>query len=100
MVESYIPSPKDDTLGDFEYYVKKNENVYRVEIVGILPFDDETRYTVVTSSKRKPVRSWRKHGEFSMCELYDNKQDCKWETHPAYNYWEKLRQIQEEEHET
>lgn len=30
---------------------------------------------------------------FAMSDLYDNKQDCKDETHLGYSYWEHLREI-------
>lgn len=97
MIEGYLPSPPDESLGDFEYYVKSNERVYKVEIANIFPFDEATLYGVVTVNKRVPVRGWRELGAFAMCDLYDNKEDCRNDTHPVYDNWEYLRKIQKEE---
>lgn len=99
MIKGYLPSPPDESLGDFEYYVKRNERVYKVEIANIFPNDEDTLYEVVTVNKRVPVRGWRESGAFSMSDLYDNKEDCRNDTHPFYDNWEYLRKIQKEEKE-
>lgn len=99
LVAAYIPSPRDTTLGDFEYYVEDlSGRIQRVEITDILsPLDDETIYLVVQSNTRKRVKGWQKYDGFTMGYLYDNKQDCKDGTHNCYSYWERLREIQQRE---
>lgn len=36
-------------------------------------------------------------GWYFMGALYDNKEDCRNNTHPWYNYWERLRELQQKE---
>lgn len=97
MIEAYIPSPRDKTLKQgVEYYVMGLDNkVYKVHICEILPNDDTTEYGCYTD-KGRHIKSYRKHEGWHMCDLYDNKQDCKNLTHGAYEYWEELRKIQEQ----
>lgn len=101
LIAAYIPSPRDTTLGDFEYYVKDlSGHVQRVEITNILPLlddNDETIYLVVQSATRKRVKGWQKYGGFTMGYLYDNRQDCKDCTHNCFSRWERLREIQQRE---
>lgn len=98
LIDAYIPSPRDTTLGDFEYYVEDlSGRVQRVEITDILPLlndSDETIYLVVQSTTRKRVKGWGEYGGFTKGYMYDNKQDCKDGTHNCYAYWEKLRDMQ------
>lgn len=99
LIEAYIPSPRDTTLGDFEYYAQdQNGRIQRVEITDILPTaDGGTLYRVVQTNSRHRVKGWRDYDGYAMSDLYDNKQDCKDETHLGYNYWERLREIQRRE---
>ena len=96
LIEAYIPSPRDTTLGDFEYYAQDTSGrIQKVEITDILPTaNGETLYGVVQANSRRRVKGWRDYDAFSMSDLYDNKQDCKDDTHLGYNYWERLREIQ------
>lgn len=98
LIEAYIPSPKDTTLKDFEYYVKdSNYRVQKVEITDMLPFGETMLYRVVQVDTRKQVKNFRKYDAFAMCDMYDNKTDCRDCTHSCYSYWERLREIQQEE---
>ena len=98
LIEAYIPSPKDTTLRDFEYYVKdSSDRVQKVEITDMLPFGETTLYRVVQADTRKQVKNFRKYGAFAMCDMYDNKTDCRDNTHIAYDNWERLREIQQRE---
>lgn len=97
-IEVYIPSPRDPSLGDFEYFAKDvNDRIQRVEVTDIFPHGEENYYGVVQTNTRKRVKSWRDYGTFAMSDFYDNKEDCKNDTHPLCNYWEKLREIQQAE---
>lgn len=96
LIEGYIPSPRDTTLKDFEYYVKDlNGRVQKVEITDILPFGETTLYRVVQADTRKQIKNFRKYDAFLMCDMYDNKTDCRDNTHIAYDNWEYLRKIQQ-----
>lgn len=100
LIEAYIPSPKDTSLGVFEYYAQDSSGrVQRVEIVEILPYRETTYYSIVQVKTRKRIRGWREYEAFAMGDLYDNKEDCKNDTHLGYDYWENLRKIQEREAE-
>ena len=69
LIDAYIPSPRDTTLGDFEYYVEDlSGRIQRVEITDILPLlndSDETIYLVVQSTTRKRVKGWGEYGGFT-----------------------------------
>lgn len=99
LIEEYIPSPRDQELGLFQYYVQDlSDRVQKVEITNICPWlDAETTYNVVQVDTRKRVKGWRKCETFAMSDLYDNKQDCRNRTHSCYSYWERLREIQQKE---
>lgn len=98
LIEAYIPSPKDTALKDFEYYVKdSNDRVQKVEITDMLPFGETMLYRVVQVDTRKQIKNFRKYDAFAMCDMYDNKTDCRDCTHSCYSYWERLREIQQEE---
>ena len=98
LIEAYIPSPKDTSLGVFEYYAQDSSGrVQKVEIVDILPYRETTYYGIVQVNTRKHIKGWREYEAFAMGDLYDNKEDCKNDTHLGYDYWENLRKIQERE---
>lgn len=99
LIEAYIPSPRDTALGDFQYYAQDlSGRIQKVEITDICPrANGETVYRVVQADTRKRVKGWRDYDGFAMSDLYDNKQDCKDETHLGYSYWERLREIQQKE---
>lgn len=98
-IEAYIPSPRDTALDVFQYYAQDMAGrIQKVEITDILPLADErTVYLVVQADARKRVKGQREYGGYEMRDLYDNKQDCKDETHPFCDFWERLRETQQRE---
>ena len=99
LIAAYIPSPRDETLGDFDYFVKDCAGrIYKVHIAGIYPHlpDEETYYSVYTDGGKR-ITDFTDDGNFPMRHMYDNKQDCKDETHNFYSGWERLREIQQRE---
>lgn len=101
MIGNYIPSPRDPGLGVFEYYVKDDHGrIRKVEIASICPPDgyDKDIYRVrLVNSGKMLLNSLNKHGGFPIRQLYDNKEDCRNETHHFFSAWEKLREFQWEE---
>lgn len=100
MIEAYLPSPPDPELGFNEYYVlDKADRVRKVRIRDILPNGDHVTYGVAeVSTNRRIDAGWDSEFiGFRMCALYDNKQDCRDQTHMMYDSWEYLRQLQREE---
>ena len=104
MIADYLPHPRDPELAFGEYYVKDTaDRVRKARITTILPgelFEDNT-YLVREVSTGKRIDAgygddW--HG-FTKAKLYDNKQDCKDETHYFYSDWEDLRELQMKEQE-
>ena len=102
-IESYIPSPRDETLKDGEYYYmydgSSRSYVRKVYIRGIFPNGDYTEYEILDARTHAVVDLGYGdpfHG-VRMAELYDNRQDCKDQTHFLYDGWEDLRRIQTEE---
>ena len=74
LIEAYIPSPRDTTLGDFQYYAQDlSGRIQKVEITDICPrANGETVYRVVQADTRKRVKGWRDYDGFAMSDLYDN----------------------------
>lgn len=99
LIEAYIPSPRDTSLTEFEYYVEDmSGTIQRVEITDILPrIDKDTIYLVVQTNTRRRVKGCQEYDGFTMSYLYDNKKDCKDGTHNCFPYWERLREIQTKE---
>lgn len=54
-------------------------------------------YSVRMSSSRNRLSSSYPGNGYPLRQLYDNKQDCKDETHLFYDDWERLREIQRKE---
>ena len=104
----YLPHDPDPTLDIGEYYWLQytngqtgNPRVLRVYALDILPARDGTEYGIyqkkgarlqlIDSGYGNPNRGTR------MGDLYDNKQDCKDQTHCGIDYWPSLREAQQEE---
>ncbi len=99
LIESYIPNPRDKSLGDDEYYILDDANrVQKVYITDIaMNSYGEDIYGVRYASSG---RHFLKDGAYltvHMYDLYDNKEDCKNGEHFIYENWEKLRKLQEEQ---
>ena len=100
LIEAYIPSPRDPELEMFEYYAKDTaDRIHKVRITDIYPDEYDTTYGVVdVSSERRVDAGWADPFKgFRMYNLYDNKDDCRNNTHFGYDEWEKLREIQMKE---
>lgn len=102
LIEGYIPHPKDPDLEFGEYYVLDMANrVQRVRVRDIAwdKYDVEIFRVVTKSGKtvhgvREETEETYGGGWYSKANLYDNKEDCKAETHSMCHYWEELRKIQ------
>lgn len=99
LIEAYIPSPRDHSLDWDEYFAKDCAGrVYKVHISGILPcggLEGENHYSVYTDGGKR-ITDFTEDGNFPKRRLYDNKQDCRDETHNFYGNWERLRELQAE----
>ena len=98
MIEGYIPSPPDPSLDPGEYYYLQNNRVIRVWICDILPYANGTEYGIYQERAGQLVRIDAGYGDpnhgVRMSQLYDNKDDCREQTHLLYDHWENLRFIQ------
>lgn len=104
MIADILPHPRDPELEFDQYYVKDtSDRVRKVRITTILPgavFEENT-YVVREVSTGRIIDAgygdpW--HG-FSKAKMYDNRQDCKDDTHWSYSDWEDLRELQMKEQE-
>ena len=101
LIAFYIPSPRDETLEPGEYYVKDTaDRIRKVYLIDIFPHGEDTEYgayevgtnrRIYADYEKDPYRGFRK------CFLYDNREDCRDNTHSWYDNWEELREIQEAE---
>ena len=99
MIEWYIPSPRDETLDLMEYYWKNDAGkIFKVYITDINPAkNDRTVYGCRYSHNGQRVHAFGEWESIGMNNLYDNKDDCRDDTHLMYEQWEYLRKIQEAE---
>ena len=100
LIEAYIPSPRDETLEQGEYYYCQEtmggSRIIRVFALDILPLHDGTEYGIYQKRGAGLVGvDARGDGDpnrgVHMWELYDNKQDCRDRTHTCFDEWEDLR---------
>lgn len=101
MIQEYLPNPPDPTLEEDEFFLLQNGRVIRVYPLDILPHKDGTCYGLYTKRGGRLVRvdeGWDdpNHGAYRH-ELYDNKKDCRDQTHYWYENWESLRDLQRKE---
>jgi len=106
LIEAYLPHPRDPELEFAEYYVlDAKEHVVKAHVcqIAALGTDEETAYQLRTENGRLIHGihecapdilggSW-----YTKSSLYDNRQDCRDDTHLLYDNWERLRRLQEEE---
>ena len=107
MIDWYIPSPPDPDLDFMEYYYRqstmKGEQVIKVRVTSIFqgelnkPAEHEI-YQIRSDGLRWVDVGWgsRFRGAYKS-QLYDNKQDCRDQTHIWCEDWERLREIQKKE---
>ena len=103
-IEHYLPHDPDPTLEPGEYYylqsTQKGEQVIKVQVKCILPgaINGEMEYGIyqawgtglrwVDVGWGDPNRGCYFH------QLYDNKEDCRDQTHMWCDWWEELRKEQ------
>ena len=104
MIEGYIPSPPDPELQIGEYYVlDARDRPTKVHIVNIAPTREQMIYQVFTESGKLVHGPWETDTEtfgggwYAKGSLYDNKEDCRNDTHISCDFWEDLREIQRKE---
>lgn len=96
MIEAYLPHPRDDSLDAYEYYYKRDDDkVVKVYISDIFPHENETHYGCRYSSNGQRVHTCYEWDGIPKRQLYDNKEDCKDDVHLMCDYWEELREIQQ-----
>lgn len=98
----YLPHDPDPTLEPGEYYYLQytmgKPRVIRVYALDILPVKDGTEYGCY--QQRGGRLCWVDGGYgdmfrgIRMHDLYDNKEDCRDQTHMCCNWWEQLRKEQ------
>jgi hypothetical protein len=107
MIEWYLPNPPDPELEEGEYYYRqstmKGEQVIKVRVTAIFPGEvhqpeEYEIYQIRSDGLRWVDVGWgdRCRGAFKS-QLYDNKQDCRDQTHQWAEDWEHLREIQKKE---
>lgn len=96
-IEAYIPSLRDKSLGVNEYYVNQNGRVKRGRVRELFETDDGDDLLGLVDDRGRQIHGLWEFDSFRRCELYDNEPDCRNQTHGAYDDWERLRKIQEDE---
>lgn len=105
MISAYIPSPSDPELGFMDYYMMDSaDRVIRVHVVSLSYTKDVTIYEVIRKRGMEYAGVFNAIGEcesmpgwYYMRALYDNKEDCRNNTHMMYDGWERLRELEKEE---
>lgn len=93
LAKIYTPSPRDNSLDDDEYYVLSENNTIQKGRITDIAFGLHERMKYRLFNGRGIVKCWASDelGYISKSHMYDNKKDCKNETHFAYEDWEELR---------
>ena len=97
LIEAYIPHKRDKNLDEDEYYVLTANDTVQKGVVRDLAFNARGEDLFRLWNGRGVVHSWASDnmGYVTKRHMYDNKQDCKDQTHFAYDHWEKLRDLQQ-----
>ena len=105
LIDYYLPHQPDPSLQLQEFYYLQytagTPRVIRVYALDILPCKDGYEYGIY--QMRGGQLHWVDVGYESMVrgcrmgDLYDNKQDCKDQTHCGIDWWEEMRKAQREE---
>lgn len=103
-IGAYLPNSRDGTLAHGEYFYLKDTSdggrVIRVEVRGVMSCEDGVEYDIYQRVGRRALRVDPyndPHRGVRKADLYDNRCDCRRQTHPAVDWWEQLRQAQREE---
>lgn len=98
-IAAYIPSPPDPELDSNEFYYLQNGKTIRVFALDILPHDEGTEYGIYQRKGARLVRIDAGYGDpfrgVRMHDLYDNREDCKAQTHWFTDSWQRLRELQQ-----
>ena len=104
MIDYYLPNPPDPDLEQNEFYYLQEGNksrVIKVYALDILPVRHGTEYGLYTKKGGRLVKVDTGYGDpfkgARMCDLYDNKIDCRNHEHNTCDDWQRLRKIQREE---
>jgi hypothetical protein len=105
MIREYLPHDPDPSLEFGEYYYLQStasgERIIRVYALDILPHRDGTEYGIYQRRGCTMVRidsGWNDPNRgVHKSQLYDNRTDCKDQTHSWVENWEDLRSIQRKE---
>ena len=107
MIEDQLPSPPDPDLGMEEFYylqsTMKGEQVIKVQVRSVFPgsMHEEMEYGIFQvwgNGLRWVDVGWGDPNRgCHRSHLYDNREDCKNQTHYWNSRWEQLRKIQKEE---
>ena len=104
MIDYYLPNAPDTELEEGEYYYLQNksgtERIIRVYPLDVFPTKRGTEYGLYT--KKGGRLCWVDTGWGDnhyrgayRSDLYDNKTDCKNQTHMGCSWWEDLRKVQQ-----
>ena len=101
MIAEYLPNPPDPSLDFEEFYFLQNNRVIRVYALDCFCHEHDVCYGLYTKRGGRLVRvdeGWGDpfHGAYRH-ELYDNKEDCRNQTHSWFDRWEQLRELQKKE---
>lgn len=105
MIQEYLPNPPDPTLGFEEFYYRqstmKGEQVIKVQVREVLPAEEGLEYGIFQiygNGLRWVDTGWgSRYRGCHRSELYDNKEDCRNQTHLWCENWEHLRELQRQE---
>ena len=107
MIGRYLPNEPDPELDEGEYYylqsTMKGEQAIKVKVTGIFPGEMHQPEEYEICQIRADGLRWVDVGWDDRCrgacksQLYDNKQDCRDQTHQWAEDWEEIREIQKNE---
>ena len=96
----YLPHGRDPSLGEDEYYVLNNaDEVRRVRLAALVRrewYPRPVAEMVGLKSGDRFINMLEPDGCFRYGQLYDNAEDCAARTHDDYDFWERLRKLQQE----
>ena len=106
MIRFYLPGEPDPELEEGEYYYLQTtaagERVIRVFPIDIYPYEHGTEYGIYQTRSGRLCRVDTGAGPYhgvTKAMLYDNKTDCRDQSHMFFDRWEELRERQREEQE-
>ena len=107
-IEMYLPHDPDPDLDFMEFYwlqwtAAESPRVIRVYALDVLPAKDGTEYGIYQKKGGRLVHIDAGYGNplrgVRMSDLYDNKEDCREQSHCGIDWWLELREEQRKEQE-